>query len=104
MSCSEAWEDLYHFVTPLRACNLPASRLKPLVLLLEKKCVFFLFFFKLIVGSRIHLRIFVSLTLSSTVGKILYAHIKVKVNSCVLTYALVTIPVHTGVFVSSVTL
>ena len=39
VSCSEVWQDLYHFVTPLRACNLPADRLKPLVLLLEKECV-----------------------------------------------------------------
>ena len=37
VSSSEVWEDLYHFVTPLRACNLPPSRLKPLVLLLEKE-------------------------------------------------------------------
>ena len=35
--CEEATEELFHFVTPLRASYLPHSSLKPIVIMVEKE-------------------------------------------------------------------
>ena len=35
--CEEASEELFHFVSPLRASYFPRSALRPLVLMLEKE-------------------------------------------------------------------